>query len=189
MCVLWTCILPGIRLSAAVKISCLVLCVSDEVRRTLPDPALSAVARMNCCLGAGDGFIAVTIWIFWPVCWSVTIWGCQKRKTFVWLKWREKKVMLDMYLYPLWCCIGLSGNYLIALWRTTHHWVRRRGWYLQCNTNQLSKFNLNSFLKKIFKSAFANKLNTYIVTVFNIRKRNKALAQKKSGVRTEEGHF
>lgn len=59
-----TCILPGIRLSAAVKMSCLVLCVFEEVRRTLPDPGLSAVVRMNCCLGAGDGFIAVTIWIF-----------------------------------------------------------------------------------------------------------------------------
>ena len=58
-----TCILPGIRLSAAVKMSCLV-CVFEELRRTLPDPVLSAVVRMNCCLGAGDGFIAVTIWIF-----------------------------------------------------------------------------------------------------------------------------
>lgn len=72
-----TCILPGIRLSAAVKISCLVLCVFEEVRRTFPDPVLSAVVRMNCCLAVGDCFIAVTIWIFWPVCWSVTIWGCQ----------------------------------------------------------------------------------------------------------------
>lgn len=59
-----TCILPGIRLSAAVKRSCFVLWPSGEARITLPAPELSAVVRMNCCLGAEDGFIAVTIWIF-----------------------------------------------------------------------------------------------------------------------------
>lgn len=60
----YTCILPGIRLSAAVKMSCLVLWLSGEARITLPAPELSDVVRMNCCLGTGDGFIAVTIWIF-----------------------------------------------------------------------------------------------------------------------------
>lgn len=59
-----TCILPGIRLSAEVKMSCLVLWLSGEARITLPAPELSAVVRMNCCLGAVEGFIAVTIWIF-----------------------------------------------------------------------------------------------------------------------------
>lgn len=59
-----TCILPGIKLSAAVKMSCLVLWLSGEARITLPAPEPSVVVRMNCCLGAVDGFIAVTIWIF-----------------------------------------------------------------------------------------------------------------------------
>lgn len=52
------------RLSDAVKMSCLVLWLSGEARITLPAPELSAVVRMNCCLGAADGFTAVTICIF-----------------------------------------------------------------------------------------------------------------------------
>lgn len=56
----------------------------------------------------------------------------------VWLKYwnTEEKVMLAMYryLYSLWCCSGLSRDYLKALWRLTHHWVRRRGWHLQFKT-------------------------------------------------------
>lgn len=74
-----------------------------------------------------------------------------KRKTsgwtltcFVWLKWKQEKVMLGMYLYPLLWCSGLSGDYLIALRRPTYHWVRRRGWHLEYKT-QPNDLNLNSF--------------------------------------------
>lgn len=76
-----TCILPCIRLSADVKISCFVLWLFGEVRITFPAPELSDVVRMNCCLGALEGFMAVTIWIFGLLCRSVTIWG---RRVTVW---------------------------------------------------------------------------------------------------------
>lgn len=52
------------RVSDAVKMSCFVLWLSGEARITLPAPELSAVVKMNCCLGAADGFTAVTICIF-----------------------------------------------------------------------------------------------------------------------------
>lgn len=62
----------------------------------------------------------------------------------VWLKLKQEKVMLGMYLYPLWWCSGLRGDYLIALWRPTYHWVRRRGWHLEYKT-QLNDLNLHIF--------------------------------------------
>ena len=155
--------------------SCLVLWLSGEARITLPGPELSAVVRMNCCLGALEGFIAVTIWIFWPVCWSVTIWGCWRWKSETEREGEEslsegvraqshvvtstclsllkmKKTTgssgvtfsgansrgeYSSYLYSLWCCGGLSGDDLKALWRLTHHWVWRRGRHLQTHFNKL----------------------------------------------------
>lgn len=43
------------------------------VRITFPPGEYSALARINCCFPGEEGSSAVTIWIFWPVCWSVTI--------------------------------------------------------------------------------------------------------------------
>lgn len=68
-----TWILPGTRLSEVVNMSCLALEVSGEARITFPVPAPSGLVRMNCCLGDPEASTAVTIWIFCPVCWSVTI--------------------------------------------------------------------------------------------------------------------
>lgn len=70
-----TCIRPGTRLSAVVKMSCLVLGLLGDARMTLPVAVPSWAARINCCLGTLAGSTAVTIWIFCPVCWSVTIWA------------------------------------------------------------------------------------------------------------------
>lgn len=61
----------------------------------------------------------------------------------------ERKVMLGMYLYSLWCCSGLSGNDLIACWRPTHHWVRRRGWQLQFKTHH-SSLNLKQMTLLVY---------------------------------------
>ena len=57
--------------------SCLALEVSGEARITFPVPAPSGLVRMNCCLGDPEASTAVTIWIFCPVCWSVTIYKTQ----------------------------------------------------------------------------------------------------------------
>lgn len=72
-----TWILPGTRLSEVVNMSCLALEVSGEARITFPVPAPSGLVRMNCCLGDPEASTAVTIWIFCPVCWSVTIYKTQ----------------------------------------------------------------------------------------------------------------
>lgn len=72
-----TWILPGTRLSEVVNMSCLALDVSGEARITFPVPAPSGLVRMNCCLGDPEASTAVTIWIFCPVCWSVTIYKTQ----------------------------------------------------------------------------------------------------------------
>jgi len=58
--------------------SCLALEVSGEARITFPVPAPSGLVRMNCCLGDPEASTAVTIWIFCPVCWSVTIYKTQR---------------------------------------------------------------------------------------------------------------
>ena len=65
-------------MSEVVNMSCLALEVSGEARITFPVPAPSGLVRMNCCLGDPEASTAVTIWIFCPVCWSVTIYKTQR---------------------------------------------------------------------------------------------------------------
>lgn len=77
----FTWILPGTMLSVVVKISCLALDVSGAANITFPAPVPSGLAKMNCCFGDTAESTAVTIWIFWPVCWSVTI--CKTLKKLV----------------------------------------------------------------------------------------------------------
>lgn len=79
-----TWILPGTRLSEVVNMSCLALDVSGDARITFPVPAPSGLVRMNCCLEDPEASTAVTIWIFCPVCWSVTIYKIQHGSPFAW---------------------------------------------------------------------------------------------------------
>lgn len=91
-----TWILPGTRLSEVVNISCLALDVSGDARITFPVPAPSGLVRMNCCLEDPEASTAVTIWIFCPVCWSVTIYKIQHASPFVWCVFRS----VHLHLHP-----------------------------------------------------------------------------------------
>lgn len=82
---IFTWILPGTMLSAVVKISCLALDVSGAAKITFPAPVPSGLAKINCCFGDTDESTAVTIWIFWPVCWSVTIYKTHWRTACFWV--------------------------------------------------------------------------------------------------------
>lgn len=134
---LHTWIRPGTRLSAVAKMSCLALVLSGDARRTLPAEEPSGAARINCCLGTVESS-AVTIWIFCPVCCSVTI--CGRESVCVWISQciiYDKACMcvcaLCVNLYSLRGRDGgVSGDDLNALGRGAHHWAVWRRWlYLQ----------------------------------------------------------